>query len=97
MAGSGVKMSEKRMSPSGLNECHGWSVISTIKSVVSDLCRGGGDQEATSVMSGRKFATNTRAPSTHFRYDPRGGTLDPIGHTSRNDGCFFASSRYAAW
>lgn len=42
MAGSGVSMSENRMTPSGAKACHGCSVISTMRSVVSDRSRNEG-------------------------------------------------------
>mmetsp|Transcript_15150 Transcript_15150/g.29308 ORF Transcript_15150/g.29308 Transcript_15150/m.29308 type:complete len:210 (-) Transcript_15150:169-798(-) len=38
MAFRGVRISLNKISPSGLNECQGCRVISTIRSVVSDLC-----------------------------------------------------------
>lgn len=41
-AGSGVSMSEKIITPSGWNASQGCKEISTIRSVVSDLCRKDG-------------------------------------------------------
>lgn len=41
-AGRGVRMSENRMTPSGLNEFQGCREISTISSVVSERSRNPG-------------------------------------------------------
>ena len=46
--GRGVRMSEKRMTPSGLKDFHGWSEISTMRSVVSERSRKEGCLEARS-------------------------------------------------
>ena len=91
----------KRMIPSGLKECHGCRLISTIKSVVSDLRErnevslGGRDHLNSSPFCRRNGLRDARKPgqkqSKHLIL------FFVNAHLSLNPGCFFDRFLYAFW